>query len=93
MSRKKAAVAFCGLMFGLLAFALWRTDLSPEDTRHDHFVSALWPPSKEPGKFLRFEREQAILYRDPTRPLTWHVCTATVCGRYYEADGDAEKSK
>lgn len=90
---RKAVIAFVAVMFVLMIVALLRTDLTPEDTRHDHFVAALWPPSKEPGKFLRFEREKAVLYRDPLRPLTWHVCTATVCGRFFEAEGDEEKSK
>jgi len=71
----------------------FRSDLTPEDTRHDHFVAALWPHSKEPGRFLRFTRTPAVLYQDPDYPLTWHVCTATGCGRYYEDVDDAEKSK
>ncbi len=88
-----AIIIFCNAMFVAMIVALWKTDLTPEDTRHEHFAKALWPPSKEPGRFLRFEREKAVLYRDPSRPLTWHVCTATGCGRYFEDEGDAEKSR
>ncbi len=81
-----ALTVFCGLMLVLLLAALWKTDTTPEDTRHDHFAAALWPR-------FRFEREKAVLYKDPAHPLTWHVCTATICGRYFEDEGDAEKSK
>jgi hypothetical protein len=77
----------------LVGFMLFGPSLRPEDDRHDHFVAALWPPSGEPGKSLHFIKTPAYLYQDPSRPLTWHVCTATVCGRFYEADGDEEKSK
>jgi hypothetical protein len=77
-------VSFSGL--ALLGFAVFGPSLRPEDERHLHFAAALWPGS-------RFESEPAVLYRDPAHPLTWHVCTATGCGRYFEDQGDAEKSK
>jgi hypothetical protein len=83
---RRAMAIFIAAMFVLMVVALFRTDLTPEDTRHDHFAAALWPG-------FRFEREKAVLYKDPDHPLTWHVCTATGCGRYFEDEGDAEKSR
>ncbi len=79
-----AVVAFSGL--ALVGFAAFGPSLRPEDERHKHFAKALWPG-------FRFESEPAYLYRDMAHPLTWHVCTATGCGRYFEDEGDAEKSK
>lgn len=79
-----AVVFLSGL--SLVGFMLFGPSLRPEDERHDHFVSALWPG-------FRFQSEPAVLYKDPAHPLTWHVCTATGCGRYFEDAGDAEKSR
>jgi len=86
-------MAFVAVMFVVMVVVTMRTDLMPERTRHEHFVAALWPKTGMPGRELRFTGEKAVLYKDPGFPLTWHVCTATKCGRYFEDEGDAERSK
>ncbi len=89
----KTCVAFCSVTFVAMVAVMATVDLNPEGTRHKRFVEALWPKAGTPGRDLAFSQENAILYKDPKFPLTWHVCTANGCGRYYEDEGDAERSK
>lgn len=70
----------------LLGVLLFGPSLRPEDEQHDFYASRLWPG-------FRFQKEAAYLYKDAGHLLTWHVCTASGCGRYFEVEEDPRLGK
>lgn len=71
---------FLVVFLALLLAAGWATKgQRAVESQHESFVA-----ERPPWAGVSWDRKEAVLYRDPERPLTWHVCTDSGCGIYFE---------
>ena len=77
------------VMLALIAVAMvisWVTESSRRiERRHEDFVAA-----RVPWHGRSWGKKEAVLYRDVDHPLTWHVCTESGCGFYFEEEKKSE---